>query len=309
MERSNQRSDRRRNTSEAARAVLERKTVFFENAELCDLIKRATEYMRAGVCVHFSGSAGIGKSSLAFRVAENLGRPISLMSGNEWLTAQDFIGREAGSTTSTVVDHYIQSVRRTEKRVTKDWRASVLAASMAQGHTLIYDEFTRATPEANATLLSVLEEGILVSADQADAPPYLEAHPEFRVILTSNAKDYLGVNPAPDALLDRVLTMPMAEPSVETLAGIASLRTGADLPLSMRIVEIVSKLRHNAQNEKVSTLRTAMLIARIAAARAGSDPLSDASLSGIAADVLIGRGLVSNVDEVASAFGRETRAA
>jgi len=77
------------------------------------------------------------------------------MTGNAWLSSGDFIGGAVGTTASIVVDTYIQSVKRTEKQTRTDWADSILARAMEQGHTLIYDEFTRASPEANTALLSV----------------------------------------------------------------------------------------------------------------------------------------------------------
>ena len=162
---------------------------FFEDDGIRNILSRAVDYARAGVCVHLCGTAGLGKTSLALRVGKELGRPVAFMTGNEWLSTDHFVGREIGSTTSTVVDKYVQSVRRTEKETRQDWRSSLLATAMKNGHTLIYDEFTRATPAANATLLSVIEEGVLVSTDPANPQSHLYAHPEFRIILTSNPHD------------------------------------------------------------------------------------------------------------------------
>jgi gas vesicle protein GvpN len=282
---------------------------FFENEELRRLIDRASDYVQAGVCVHFSGTAGVGKTSLALRVAEELGQPVAFMAGNEWLTSQDFIGREVGTTTSTVVDRYVQSVRRTEKKMLNDWRDSILAVAMEKGHTLIYDEFTRATPEANATLLSVLEEGILVSTDRTNPRAYLRAHPNFRIIMTSNPHDYLGVNAAPDALLDRVVTMPVEEPGPETMAEIVSRRTGLSLPLSRKVVGMVSHLRSKTEQTQVSTLRSALLIARILHGKERASKLTDFTLIDVATNVLVGRGMPTDAEQVGAALNRTAKAA
>ena len=55
-------------------------------------------------------------------------------------------------------------------------------------------------------LLSALEERVLAFTDPVAGRDLLAADPEFRVILTSNPGDYAGVNAAPDALIDRVVT-------------------------------------------------------------------------------------------------------
>ena len=97
---------------------------FFENTEIAALLKRAAFYARAGIPIHFQGSAGLGKTSLALAIAAKLGRPISFMVGNNWLDAEDLIGKEVGRTTSSVVDKYIQSVRRSESHMRYEWAHS-----------------------------------------------------------------------------------------------------------------------------------------------------------------------------------------
>ena len=263
---------------------------FFENEHIRSFINRAAAYAAAGVPLHLTGPAGMGKTSFAIKIAEEFGRPVSFMSGNEWLTSQDFIGREVGQSESTIVDKYVQSVRRTETNTRRDWKDAILAVSMRNGYTLVYDEFTRASPQANSILLPVIEEGVLVSTDRVSHDPYIQAHPDFRIILTSNCDEYVGVNGAPDALVDRLVTLTLPELSVETLAGIASYRTGLDPYTCSRIVKLVGDLRNAVERRKASSLRSVLLIARIAASRVMVEQLDDVTLSRIAGDVLRGRG-------------------
>lgn len=88
---------------------------FFENDEIASLMTRGLFYARAGIPLHFRGAAGQGKTALALAIAHRLGRPVTVMTGHDWMTAQDMIGREVGQSTATVVDRYVHSVRRTEK--------------------------------------------------------------------------------------------------------------------------------------------------------------------------------------------------
>jgi gas vesicle protein GvpN len=212
------------------------------------------------------------------------------MTGNQWLEASDFIGREVGQSSRTVVDKYIQSVRRTDAEVRADWKDSILSLSMQRGYTLVYDEFTRASPQANSVLLSVLEEGVLVTTDRASKRSYVEAHPDFRIILTSNPHDYIGVNGAPDALLDRVVTLSLPKPSAATMSGIVSLRTGLDEVTSARIVALVQSVQACSQMGQGSPLRAALSIARIARHMVSKGRLTEEALANIATDVLGGRG-------------------
>lgn len=269
---------------------------FFENVEIRAFLKRAGSYAAAGIPLHLTGPAGMGKTSLALRIAENLGRPVSFMSGNEWLTAEDFIGKEIGQCESTTVDRYVQSVRRTETSTRPDWEDGILAASMRNGYTLVYDEFTRATPQANSVLLSVIEEGVLVSSDRVARQTYIHAHPDFRILLTSNSSDYVGVNGAPDALVDRMVTIALPQPSVETMTGIAACRSGLDQRTCERIVRLVVHQHDPGGRGSGSALRAAIMVARIAAAPRGGGQLCDRDLAVIAGDVLRGRG-VPVVDE------------
>ena len=271
-------------------AGLSRRDFFCEDANLRDLIERAMVYVQAGVCLHLSGPAGLGKTTLALHIAEERGRPVSFMAGNQWLNASDFIGREVGHTSRTVIDTYIQSVRRTDAESRANWKGSILAEAMHNGHTLVYDEFTRASPEANALLLSVLEEGILITADRAAQQTRIEAHPEFRVLLTSNPHDYAGVNGTPDALMDRVVTLSVPEPTSERVVEIVSARTGLDAKTAARIVSLVDQTAGLSDTRYASRLRSCLMIGRIAGYFKQQRALNDSRLDEIVRDVLSGRG-------------------
>ena len=126
-----------------------------------DLSQRALAYLRVGYPVHFAGPAGTGKTTLAFHVAAQLGRPVVLIHGDDEFAGSDLVGRDSGYRRSRVVDNYIHSVLRTEESMNTIWEDNRLTTACSQGYTLIYDEFTRSRPEANNSLLSVLEEKIL----------------------------------------------------------------------------------------------------------------------------------------------------
>lgn len=275
---------------------------FFENAEISAILQRGLFYARAGVPIHFQGQSGRGKTALALEIARRLDRPVSTMTGHEWLNAQDLIGREVGQSTRSVVDKYVQRVRRSEEELRYDWEPSLLAEAMQQGHTLVYDEFTRASAQANSILLSVLEEGVLILTDRLSDRTEIAAHPEFRIILTSNPAEYAGVNSAPDALLDRMITFPLDAYSPETEAGIVAARTGVSAALAQRIVGLVRALYRGSSDPATGSMRAALMIARVAALRLRAAGLSDALLAQIAADVLAGRGPARSTGQVAQAL-------
>lgn len=277
---------------------------FLENDEIRAIRDRALDYARAGVPVHLSGPAGLGKTSMAFEVARALGREIAVMTGNKWLSASDFVGAKIGSTSSDVVDRYVHSVRKTETRTRSDWGSSMLARAMVKGQTLIYDEFTRATPEANSTLLSVLEEGLLIQTDPAANQRYIRAHPDFRILLTSNPHDYVAVNEAPDALLDRVATLPMLGYGSETVAMIVRSRTGLDHRPARQLADFLAQVHGSSEGRSFSVLRTALLVGRIAAHRAKTGSMTEDALFEIAADILRGRGVEAPAPNANTAIKR-----
>jgi len=275
---------------------LHTKRRFFENDEVAALLHRGLFYARAGVPLHFRGTAGRGKTAVALEIAKRLGRPVSVMTGNDWLDIEDMVGKQVGQSTHAVVDKYIQRVRRSEETTRYDWENAILADAMLKGHTLVYDEFTRSNAKANGILLSVLEEGILVAADPLADSPRIHAHPNFRIILTSNPHDYAGVNGSPDALLDRMVTFEMSRYSFETESGIVAARTGVPLTLARRMVRLVGDL---TPDDQTCSMRACILIAQIAAMRLRTATLSDALLAQISADVLSGRGIAVTTGQIA----------
>ncbi|WP_299881889.1 AAA family ATPase [uncultured Sulfitobacter sp.] len=280
----------------------QRPSPFFETEEISSLVKRGLFYARAGVPLNFQGAAGLGKTSIALEIARRLGRKVSLMAGNDWLGSDDLIGKEVGQSAHSVVDKYVQRVRRSEASLRYDWEASLLGEAMREGHTLVYDEFTRSSAKANGILLSVLEEGILITTDRLADAPCIEAHPDFRIILTSNPHDYAGVNSSPDALLDRMLTFRLKRYNAATEAGIVSSRTGLDAEMSTKIVRLVRGLQKQVWPDAECSMRAGLMIARIAAVRQRSVPLSDALIAQIVADVLNGRGAALTTREIAQAL-------
>ena len=134
---------------------------FVETAYVQDLSKRALAYLAVGYPVHFAGPAGTGKTTLAFHVAAQRGRPVVLIHGDDEFASSDLVGRHSGYRKQRLIDNYIHSVLKTEESMNVTWMDNRLTMACKDGYTLIYDEFTRSRPEANNALLSILEEKIL----------------------------------------------------------------------------------------------------------------------------------------------------
>lgn len=80
-----------------------------------NVARRARLYLDAGYACHFRGSAGTGKTTLAMHVANQLGRPVILMFGDEEFGSGDLVGREQGLLSTKVIDNFVRSVTKTEE--------------------------------------------------------------------------------------------------------------------------------------------------------------------------------------------------
>jgi gas vesicle protein GvpN len=295
--------------SHAAQAmVLKPRADMFEDAELLSIQSRALAYLRVGTPVHFRGPAGAGKTTLALQIAARLGRPVQLVSGDASMTSGDLLGREVGANTSHVRDKYIHSVTKTETETRIAWVDSALTRAVELGPTLVYDEFTRAPPAANNALLTALEERILILSSTARARRIVRAHPDFRAILTSNPDEYAGVNAAPDALFDRMVTFDLSWCAPETEAGIVARRTGLAQGDAVAVVRIVRALRARPDAANPPSIRTALMIGRIVSALGVSASAQDERFVQICFDVLETRAPRTAGAEARAAYLQDLRA-
>ena len=259
--------------------VLEPKALpdFVETDYIRDMSRRALAYVEAGFPVHFRGTTGTGKTTLAMHIAGILARPVIMIHGDEEFSTSDLVGGEYGYRMRKVVDNFIHTVLKTEEDMARKWTDNRLTVACKYGFTLIYDEFTRSRPEANNVLLSVLQEKMMDLPPGSGDSDYLKVDPGFNAIFTSNPEDYAGVHRSQDALRDRMVTLDLDYFDRETEVAITRAKSGLATEDVTRIVDIVRELRDSADCEFPPTIRGCIMIARTlkvvdgSSAYAGSD--------------------------------------
>ncbi len=236
---------------------------FVESDYVKEITVRALGYIAAGFPIHFRGPAGTGKTTLAKHIASKIGRPMVLVHGDEEFTTSSLIGGEFGFQSKQVIDNYISSVLKKEQNVVKHWVDNRLTVACRHGFTLLYDEFTRSRPEANNILLSILEEKLVnLPISRGGADPYIQVHPNFTAIFTSNPEEYAGVHKTQDALLDRMITIELDYFDYTTEVQITQSKSGIDTKTATLIVNIIRNLRNKEGASFTPTVRSCVMLAK-----------------------------------------------
>ena len=266
---------------------------FVETPYVKNAVSRALNYIRAGYPVHFAGPAGTGKTSLALYTAAQLDRPVMLIHGDEQFNTSDLVGAEQGYRRKRLVDNFVHSVMKTDESFSMEWVDNRLTVACKHGFTLLYDEFTRSRPEANNTLLSVLEEKILDLPAARGEEGYLSVHPDFSAIFTSNPAEYAGVYAAQDALRDRMITIRLDHYDRETEIAITCAKSGISRPQAEKIVDIVRSARNGG---KTPTVRSCIMLGRVLKQGNGDLSAKDGSFVEACLDILTSE--AAEIDEV-----------
>ena len=167
------------------------------------------------------------------------------------------------------------------------WADNRLTLACKSGDTLVYDEFTRSRPEANNALLSVLEERLLtLPKRRAQGDSYLEVHPDFRAVFTSNPEEYAGVHRTQDALMDRLITIKVDYYDRDSEVKITQAKSSIPLDQAEVIVNIVRELRSLGLAKQGPSLRASIMIARVTVQQGARARSGDAIFAEVCRDVL-----------------------
>ena len=216
---------------------------FVETEQVRRLKDRVKLWIRAGYPPHIVGPTGCGKTTLAMHVAEELGRPVVWINGDEQMTTTDLIGGYSEMEAESVRDRFVHNVLLAKDRTKYTWVDNPLTLACKYGYTLVYNEFSRAKPEANNVLLSVLEERILELPTFFGEERYVKVHPDFSIIFTSNSIEYAGVHRPQDALLDRMVDIYMDYYDFDTEVKIVQAHTGISPREAEKVVSVVRTIR------------------------------------------------------------------
>lgn len=209
----------------------------------------------------------------AIYLAGRRGLPVHVIYGNEAFRGFGLLSELVGSRKRLVIDNYVHSVLKRLEDTDVSFADGELLRAVRFGGTVVYDEFTRSRPEANNVLLSLLEEGVVTLPAGRKGPNRVPVHPEFRIILTSNPREYAGVLQNTDALRDRLVTLELSGRDFATDVAIVARRCGVTEEAAAVVLEAVRCRGRSGGREAGESLRPALMVARaIAAARIPADP-------------------------------------
>jgi gas vesicle protein GvpN len=141
-------------------------------------------------------------------------------------------------------------------------------------------------------LLAVLEERLLALSNGHYGESYVQVHPDFRAIFTSNPEEYAGVHMTQDALLDRMVTIELGPYDRDTEVAITRAKSEASQEEAEKIVDIVRAVRKKRSSPSSwLSIRASIVIAQVTKSRAGEMRADDHIFLDTCLDVLGSNGV------------------
>lgn len=251
------------------------------------IARRALTYLQAGYPIHFAAPPARARPRWPFMWPPNWAGRSPSSTGTMTSAVRNLVGQDSGYRKHKVIDNYIHSVVKTEEEMKSLWLENRLTTACQDGDTLIYDEFNRSRPEANNPFLSIFSERILnLPKLRRSGGGYLQVHPQFRAIFTSNPEEYAGVHKTQDALMDRLITIPLEHYDRQTEIEITVARSGIGQADAEIIVDLVRRLRRVGLSNSRPTIRACIAIARVLTLRGVHAQPEDAIFQWACRDVL-----------------------
>lgn len=94
---------------------------FIETEQVRQLKNRIKLWIKAGCPPHIVGPTGCGKTAMAMQVANELGRPMVWINGDDQMTTTDLIGGYSEMEAESLRDKYIHNVFITRDRTKYTW--------------------------------------------------------------------------------------------------------------------------------------------------------------------------------------------
>lgn len=214
----------------------------------------------AGRNALIEGPVGVGKTVLAQAVADVLGRKVIRIDGDSRFTEQKLTG------------WFDPSLVLKKGYSEKTFIAGPLVDAMRQGSILFINELNRMPEAVQNVLLPAIDEGLV------HVPQLGEIHAKegFLVLATQNPREFVATSHLSEALMDRMEWIMLPYQSFEDERDIAAQASGfAEEPFVSWSVALVRSTRNHTKIKRGASIRAAIAMLQMLAARAQSGKLTD----------------------------------